>query len=98
MKTVTVRMRVDLRQKKWWMASLKEFGLEKGELSSYCRQAIDRAIAQDFRSLDPKWQKFLKATRPLAKKHLGFYLWDDLKDRMEIYKAVWRNFGQRKGK
>jgi len=52
------------------------------------RYAVDRAIAQDFRSKDPKWQAFLSTVQDKAEKILGAGLDDNLEDRMESYRRV----------
>jgi len=75
-----LRFRVDTRQKQYWLEAIAELGVE---FSSYVRQAVDRAIAQDLRSSDPKWQDFLKAIQPVAKQVLGHEVSDNAKDRLE---------------
>jgi|HubBroStandDraft_5_1064220.scaffolds.fasta_scaffold152441_2 hypothetical protein len=79
-KDVVLRFRVDPRQKQYWLEAMAKLGVE---FSSYVRQAVDRAIAQDFQSSDPKWQEFMKAIQPQAKEILGYGLRDSAKDRLE---------------
>lgn len=80
-KSVTMRFRVDPLRAQEWNASLT--ALRVDDFSSYARQAIDRAIYQDLRSKDPKWQKFIEASRPLAVALLGRDLSDRASDRTE---------------
>jgi len=79
-KDEVLRFRVDARQKQYWLEAIAKFEVE---FSSYVRQAIDRAIAQDLRSSDPQWQDFIKAIQPVAKKVLGHEVSDNAKDRLE---------------
>jgi hypothetical protein len=75
-----LRFRVDARQKQYWLEAIAKLG---AEFSSYVRQAVDRAIAQDLRSSDPQWQEFIKAVQPVAKQVLGHEVSDNAKDRLE---------------
>lgn len=80
-KAETLRFRVDPRQKQYWLKALAQLGVE--DFSSYARSAVDRAISQDLRSMDPKWQDFVKAIQPKAKEILGTEVSDSAKDRIE---------------
>lgn len=80
-KSDTLRFRVDSMRKKYWAKAMEE--LKVDDFSSYARQAIDRAIHQDLRALDPKWQKFISAVQPLAKDILNLQISDNPKDRLE---------------
>ena len=79
-KDEVLRFRVDARQKQFWLEAIAKLGVE---FSGYVRQAVDRAIAQDLRSSDPKWQDFMKAIQPVAKEVLGHEVSDNAKDRLE---------------
>jgi hypothetical protein len=79
-KAEVLRFRVDPRQKQFWLEAMDKLGVE---FSSYVRQAVDRAIGQDLRSQDPKWQEFVKAIQPKAREILGVEIGDDAKDRLE---------------
>ena len=80
-KAELLRFRVDPRQKQYWLKALAQLGVE--DFSSYARAAVDRAISQDLRSLDPKWQDFVKAIQPQAKSILGVEVSDNARDRNE---------------
>lgn len=79
-KDEVLRFRVHARQKQYWLEAIAKLGVE---FSSYVRQAVDRAIAQDLRSSDPQWQEFIKAVQPVAKQVLGHEVSDNPKDRLE---------------
>jgi len=71
-----VKFRIDLIRKNGWAEAMKEFGVK--DFSSYARRAIDRSIALDRRSKDPKWQNFLSRVQDVAKDVLGYGLVDNL--------------------
>lgn len=80
-KAETLRFRVDPRQKEYWQKAMAELGIP--DFSTYARAAIDRAIQQDLRSSDPKWQEFIKAIQPQANAILGMEVSDKAQDRIE---------------
>jgi len=80
-KDYTLRFRVDEKRRAYWVEAMKELGVS--DFSSYSRAAIDRAIHQDLRSKDPKWQDFIKAIQAKAKEILGHGISDDFRDRVE---------------
>jgi len=84
-KDEVLRFRVHPQQKQYWLEAMEKFGVE---FSSYVRQAVDRAIAQDLQSSDPKWQSFIKAIQPVAKEVLGHEVSDNAKDRLENMKEI----------
>jgi DNA-directed RNA polymerase specialized sigma subunit len=84
-KDEVLRFRVDSRQKQYWLEAIDKLHVE---FSSYVRQAVDRAIAQDLRSSDPKWQEFMKAIQPVAKTMLGHEVSDNAKDRLENLREI----------
>ncbi len=77
-KEETVRFRIDPITKQHWGESFERLGVK--DFSSYARRAVERAIQQDFRAADPKWQAFLEASKDLAIKYLGYALGDEKKD------------------
>ncbi len=85
-KEAMLRFRVDPRQRQYWFKAMRELKVE--DFSSYAREAIDRAIAQDLQSNDPKWQAFMKAIQPHAQKVLGMGLRDSAKDRVEFVNEI----------
>lgn len=85
-KDSVLRFRVDPRQRSYWYAAIKELKVE--DFSSYAREAIDRAIAQDLQANDPKWQAFIKAIQPKAQEILGMGLKDDAKARVEFSNEI----------
>ena len=87
LKDDTVRFRVHSDQKKYWLDALSKLGVE--DLSTYARAAVERAITQDLRSLDPKWQDFVKAIQPIAEDRLGVKVEDSSKDRNENLKEIY---------
>lgn len=80
-KSVTLRFRVDPFRYKGWVEAMEKLRVD--DFSSYARQAIGRAIFQDLRTADPKWQSFVEATRPLAISILGYDISDNAEDRTE---------------
>jgi hypothetical protein len=84
-KDEVLRFRVDSRQKQYWLEAMHKL---HAEFSSYVRQAVDRAIAQDLRSSDPKWQEFMKAIQPVAKTVLGHEVSDNAQDRLENMREI----------
>ncbi len=70
-----VVFRVDTLRKKGWAEAMAELGIE--DFSSYVRKAVDRSIALDRRSLDPKWQEFLSKVQDIALGVLGYRLIDN---------------------
>jgi hypothetical protein len=78
---ITLRFRVHASQKQYWFKALAKLGVE--DFSTYARAAVERAITQDLRSLEPQWQEFVKAIQPIAKEKLGVQVSDDPKDRLE---------------
>ncbi len=84
-KDEVLRFRIDSRQKQYWLEAIAKLHVE---FSSYVRQAVDRAIAQDLRASDPKWQEFMKAIQPTAKTMLGYEVSDNAKDRLENMEEI----------
>lgn len=71
-KTVTFRFRATPSQAKYWEDSLKDLGVK--DFSSFARGAIQAAVEMGFKAKDPKWQDFIEAIQPVAKKKLGYGL------------------------
>jgi hypothetical protein len=85
-KAHTLRFRVDEKRRAYWVEAMKELGVS--DFSSYSRAAIDRAIHQDLRSKDPKWQEFIKAIQSKAREILGRGISDSFQDRVENLSAI----------
>jgi hypothetical protein len=84
-KDTVIKFRVSGKQKLYWEKALAELRFD--DLSSYIRHAMDRSIALDFQSRDPKYQLFLASVQDKATDILGHGLADhsakdidDLKD------------------
>jgi len=84
-KDEVLRFRIDSRQKQYWLEAIAKLNVE---FSGYVRQAVDRAIAQDLRASEPKWQEFMKAIQPVAKNVLGHEVSDNPKDRLENMREI----------
>lgn len=82
-KDTTIKFRVSLKQKRFWEDALKEMRFE--DLSSYIRFAVDRALAEDIRSKDPRWQAFVSAVQGKSQLVLRSGLEDGVNDRLESY-------------
>lgn len=69
-KSVTLKFRATPSQAKYWEESLRGLGVK--DFSSFARGAIQAAIEMGQKANDPKWQEFLEAIQPIAKKKLGY--------------------------
>ncbi len=69
-KSITLRFRATPSQAKYWEESLKALGVK--DFSSFARGAVQAAIEMGQKAHDPKWQDFLEAIQPIAKKKLGY--------------------------
>jgi len=79
----TFKFRIDPKQKNHWEESIAELGLGS-DLAAYIRYSVDRSIALDYQTQDPRWQKFLLAVKDKAKEILGYELQDSLQGRGNI--------------
>ena len=69
-KFVMIRFKAKSSQAKYWEESLKALGVK--DFSSFARGAVQAAIEMGQKAHDPKWQDFLEAIQPMAKKKLGY--------------------------
>jgi hypothetical protein len=85
-KDTTVKFRVSENQKIYWEKALAELRFD--DLSSYIRHAVDRSIALDFQSRDPKYQLFLASVQSKANDILGYGLADHSADNLKDLKDI----------
>lgn len=69
-----VSLRVKPNQAKYWNQMAEKLEIE--DFSSFVRGAVDSAIHSSLRNEDPKWQEFIEAIQPTAKKILGHGFFD----------------------
>jgi|SRR5665213_64919 len=69
-----VSLRVKPSQAKYWKEMGEKLGIK--DFSSFVRGAVDSAIHSSLRNEDPKWQEFMEAIQPTAKRILGHGFFD----------------------
>ena len=85
-KDTMIKFRVSRKQKLFWERALAELRFD--DLSSYIRHAMDRSIALDFQSRNPKYQLFLASVQDKANDILGHGLADHSADNLEDLKDI----------
>ena len=69
-----VSFRAKPSQVKLWNEESKKLGIK--DFSAFIRGAVQSAIYLSKRSKDPKWQEFIEAVQPTAKRILGYGFYD----------------------
>lgn len=69
-----VSLQVKASQAKYWKQMAEKLGID--DFSSFVRGAVDSAIHSSSRNEDSKWQEFIEAIQPTAKKILGYGFFD----------------------
>lgn len=59
---------------KYWMETAKKLGVK--DFSAFIRGAVNSAVFVSSRAQEPKWQEFVEAVQPAAKRILGHGFYD----------------------
>ena len=85
-----VTFRVKPSQWKYWNEKAKELGVK--DFSAFVRGAINSAVFTSMRAKDSKWQEFVEAMQPTAKKILGHGFYDGGAKDMESTGTYYKTF------
>ena len=69
-----VSIRLKPSEVRYWKAMAAKLGIK--DFTSFIRGAVNWAIQTSLRSQDPKWQEFVEAVQPAAKRILGHGFFD----------------------
>ena len=88
--TAVIEFPVPAAWKGFLKKELKRLKVPRKGRDAFYRGAILAGISDAWRAKDPRWQKFLKAVQPKAKKYLGGGICDDgLKSILKVNTCLW---------